>query len=314
MPMLSMGQLTRSLCLVAAVFCLAACGDVTPMATVSDAENSLITSDGRLFVTGSFNLYEITKNGDGTFENHPVLDENFYFGGIDEYQGFLYTLRSGKGLNIMLKPDPALVIAPLSAITPDACPLSAVDLFTEIPLSGMSLPNGLAIDARGNLFISDTMGGKIHRFTISPDDPETVEGPYDCDLSGLMSPNGLAVDGSTLYFTDLGSVKKAEILADGSLGPAKTLFSGRIMLDDLAVFQGTLVVCDYAGGTLFQLSNQGKILRETKVATFAFPSSVNIGSGPMFETGDMVVTEKGVLYEPNSSFGNRVVLFHVDVP
>ena len=301
------------MCLAALLF-LTACGEVTPMATVPDAENSLITSEGRLFVTGSFNLYEITKNAEGVFESHPVLDEAYYFAGIDEYKGFLFTLRNGKGLNMMLKPDPVLVIAPLSDLAPEYGPRPSKDLFTEIPLDGMSMPNGLAIDARGHLFISDTLGGKIHRFTLSPDDPEQVDGPYDCALSGLMSPNGLVVDCTTLYITDLGSVKKADILADGYLGPVKTLFSGRVMLDDLTVFKGTLVVADYMGGTIFQLSPQGKILRETKMETFAFPSSVNIGTGPMFETGDIVVTEKGVLYEPNTAFGNRVVLFHVDAP
>lgn len=305
----------RIMSLIVVLLCLlTACGDVTPITTVPDAENSLITSEGRLFVSGSFNLYEITKNEDGIFENHRLVEDDYYFMGLDEYKGSLYALRTGKGLNAMLKPEPALVIGDLSAINPSDEARPSEDIFTEIPLPDMAMPNGLTIDSQGHIFISDTMGGKIVRFDISEDDPTNVDGPYDCGLTGLMAPNGLVVDGSYLYITDVGSVKKAEILKGGSLGPMKTLFSGRVYLDDLTVFQGTLVVCDYMSGTIFQLSAQGKILRETKLETFAFPSSVNIAHGPMFETGDIVVTEKGVLYEPNTSFGNRVVVFHVNVP
>jgi outer membrane protein assembly factor BamB len=304
----------RIVCLALTLFCLVGCGDVSPIAKVPDAENSLVTTDGRLFLSGSFNLYEVTKNEDGTFANHPVVDEEYYFMGLDEFKGHLYALRTGKGLNAMLKPEPMLMIADLSAMDPADYPAAPDDLFLAVPLSGMSMPNGLAIDSLGRLFISDTIGGKIYRFDIDPDNPFHVEGPYDCGLKGLLSPNGLAVDGSNLYITDTGTVKKTTISAAGALEPVKTLFSGRIFLDDLTVFQGALVVCDYAGGTLFQLSSQGKILRETKTETFAFPSSVNIGTGPMFEKGDIVVTEKGVLYEPSSDFGNRAVLFHVEVP
>jgi len=299
---------------VVAILYLAGCGEVIPIATVPDAENSLITVDGRLFVTGSFNLYEITKDSDGAFVNHRVIEEDLYFGGIDEYKGRLYTLKSNPGLNILLKPDPSLVIADLQAMDPFAGPQPLDTLFTDIPLPDMSMPNGLVIDKKGHLYISDTLKGKIFRFDILDDDLSTLDGPFDTGLEGLGSPNGLAVDGDVLFFTDGGSVKKTMILDGGALGPAQTLFSGRFLLDDLTVYQGCPVVCDYVSGTVFQLSATGEIMRETKLETFAFPSSVNLAQGPLFTEGDILVTEKGVIYEPTSDFGNRIVLFEITEP
>ncbi|MBU0991699.1 MAG: hypothetical protein KJ737_04310 [Proteobacteria bacterium] len=299
---------------VISVISLTACGDVTFIATIPDAENSLITSDGRLFVSGSYNLYEITREADGTFISHRLIEEDLYFGGLGEYNGHVYTLKSGPGLSIIFDPEPVLVISDLNAIHPQDGPQPSAMVFKEIPLTGMVMPNGLAIDSEGHLFIADFFGAKIYRCDIHDNDPENVDGPYDCGLEGLALPNGLAIVDSFLYFTDGGSVKKAEIMEEGVLGPAQVIFSGRIALDDLTAYQDSLVVCDSVYGTIFQLSTDGNLLRETKAETFAFPSSVCIGSGPMFGTGDVIVTEKGILYEPKSSFGNRVVLFKVDTP
>ena len=38
------------------------------------AENSMITSDGRLFVSGATNIYEVVKNEGGTFSPHRLYN------------------------------------------------------------------------------------------------------------------------------------------------------------------------------------------------------------------------------------------------
>jgi sugar lactone lactonase YvrE len=231
---------------------------------------------------------------------------------LDEYRGHIYGVRGNRGIKILYDGDPHLMIAGLSDISPGGDPTMNEAAFTAVPLDGMVMPNGLCIDTAGHLFIADTLGGKIYRFTIDADDPMNLDGPYDTGLTGLGSPNGILALNGVLYFTDGGAVKKTAIAADGRLGPVEKLYSGRVVLDDLTAYDDTLVVCDYMKGTVFQLSLQGKVLRETKTETFCFPSSVTIAKGPLFDVDGLVVTEKGILYEPSSSFGNRAVLFSPD--
>lgn len=284
------------------------CGTVTPMATVPDAENALVTRDGRVFVSGSLNLYEITRNENGDFLRHTLVDGDFYFTGIGEYMGYLYTVKNSPGIRVLTRPDPELVIAPISGINPFDGPKNVDELGVTLVLPGLGMPNGLAIDEQGRLFSADTRQGKIFRFDIDATEPTRVSGPFDSGLEGLESPNGMAIDAGVLYFTDGKDVKKSVISAEGVLLPSVTLYTARTVLDDLMVYQGHLLVCNYMKGTLVCLSPDGGVLYETPAETFAFPSSVHAADGPMFGPDSLIVTEKGMIYDSRSSFGNRVVL------
>lgn len=293
-------------CLMA--FVCSGCGTVTPMATVPDAENALVTQDGRLFVSGSLNLYEITQSDTGEFQRHTLVDEDYYFTGIVEYKGYLYTVKNSPGIKMLTRPAPELVIMALADIDPLDGPKDVSNLGTTLALPNMGMPNGLAVDEKGRLFSADTRKGVIVRFDIDATDPTRVSGPFVIGLDGLESPNGMAIDGGILYFTDGKSVKTSVISDTGDLLPSMTLYTARTLLDDLMVYDGHLLVCNYMKGTLVCLSTGGDVLYETPAETFAFPSSVHVAQGPMFGPASLIVTEKGMIYDARTSFGNRVVL------
>lgn len=303
---------------------IAGCGPrETVVANLGNAENSLFTPDGRLFITGH-HIWEIKQNAQG----HAAicLTENLdcEYTGVAHYNNHLFAVCAMDGQN-----DAWLVRAELADIPH----------FEKIyPLTGMTLANGMAADEAGHLYIADTTtftpSGKIVRLSLTDDPvPQVIDGSDTVWLSpeeGAQSPNGMEVVGNYLFFSNMDTrkafniktgIKRVAIQGDRP-GAVETVFErtalrNSSLLDDFTSvnISGTqyLIAADYLRGTVFTVeafaSNQTTPLYETEEDKFAGPTSCIVGQGLGFDTQDLLVTEGGiVVIDPNSGFGNRLSL------
>lgn len=285
------------------------CGEAVPLVDIPDAENLQFSSDGRLFVSGGSDIYEITKAADGSFQATPLANAGCGFNGIAIKGDMIYTVGCNN--------------------TAWAAKLTAHPIFTKIfDFTNTCIANGAAIGADGNLYVVDEPllpnclppDPKIMRLTIDPTDPfrilaqETwVQGSPAGGLflnldSTLRFPNGLVAEGRHFYSTDGGSVFSVELLPDGSAGPVTPLFFEPTAHDDLGLTADGLLVSDFAGGRVVLLDRNGQLLQETDRLTVTEASSVRLGQPPMFESTDVLITDKGIIGEQSLPI-DRLVLF-----
>jgi len=83
---------------------------------------------------------------------------------------------------------------------------SALTVQTSLPLfggSGITTPNGVVVDAAGNVYVSDSTGNAVW---VAPSAGAPNGNPYTLSFSGLSSPAGLALDANgNLYVADSGN-------------------------------------------------------------------------------------------------------------
>ena len=219
----------------------------------------------------------------------------------------------------------ALLVADLNALSLDAEQNASEGVFTVIPLSDhnlpqfgnktFQLPNGMCVDDDGYLYITDESAGRIMRFHIVENAPTQIEDLVVWIDEGAEAPNGIAIKGDTLYFTEClkGQVKKVSIQGDGSPGDISVLYTRSCfsIFDDLAVFGQGVMVASCGEGKVIYISDgddeerRGTVLYETRPQTFLIATSVSVGRSPMFEPGDLIVTEGG---------GGHISLIHPVLP
>lgn len=313
---------------------------------IPDAENATFTTDGRLFVTGEFDIYEVQYDGTA-YVLEDRYDKTCYFTGVKQVGDYLYTLCIETAI------DPLDSDCNLTSIgTMINC---VSELFTDrfllrgriidengqridepkfekiLQLHDLTLPNGLAADSQGRLYIADSPYlpmGKIIRVDLNQE-PLVAE-TWLSPAKGAFSPNGMAILGNTLYFTDYdmtnllqhkAAVKKVNILGDdpGTVRRIYETTGGFLapysLFDDLTVreVEGRIIVAvvDFNNGDLlfFEDTNQQKSKPDRLLQLqLQNPSSVIVGSEPMFRDTELVVTEKGVMFvDPYSDYGNGLV-------
>ena len=266
---------------------------------IGDAENATFSSDGRLFVTGGENAYEIIRDGGG-YRALSLYPGTCNFTGIVERAGFVYaTCAEGPDL---LSSVPSLLAAPLSG---------KVELRVIYTFKHLGIPNGIAFDDRGRLFVADftPLSGKVVALELDPGAPTTVVGEEVWYGGSLLLANGLKIHRGSVYLTDLTDLRRIPIRADGSAGPPQTLATRLSVFDDLYVEDQRILVADFFGGQVLAYSHRGKLLEQTP-AKFQSPSSVTPSRPPLFPAGSWIVTEKGNLTDLRSNVGNRVSLLH----
>jgi sugar lactone lactonase YvrE len=93
----------------------------------------------------------------------------------------------------------------------------------QVVLKGLNQPGGLAIDGRGNLYISESGAGSIHRLVLATGHLELAAGASGPGYSGdggpasqakLSKPTGLTIDSAgNLFIADTGNNVIREVLS-----------------------------------------------------------------------------------------------------
>lgn len=272
-----------------------ACGQVVDLVTVPDAENTLVTPQGRLFVSGGTGVFELTRASDGSYAAQAISPATCNFTGLALRGDVLYAACFDGTLH--------------------AARLTATPRLQVIHDTGLSAANGLAMGPEGELYLVNgplVSDPRVLRLRLSASDPFQVTEQIDWLTTDLLGPNGVAVDGRMLYLTDntstppAGRVQAVRIASDGSPGERRTLATFTDVLDDLSVHGDSLLVARYAGGQVTELGLDGTIRQETGPQGLSFPSSVRAASSPLLQPGDVLITQKGIIGDNVTPVGNRL--------
>lgn len=284
----------------------AACGELVRLVAIPDAENLRFLSDGRLVVSGGRNVYEITGSLASGFSARPLSAEDCNFTGLAVSGGRLYA-NCADGRLFSGPLSGALVLAPTGVI------------------AGACLLNGLEAGPDGALYAVDaplspacaTQAPRIVRLRVDADGAVVEQQDWLVGSPGgglafgtdnvLRFPNGLTREGSRFFGTDGGSVYAVDWQPDGSAGQVVPLHFAGSVLDDLSTADAGLLVADYGGGRILLLDRDGGVV-DAGEALFESPSAVRLGQPPLFEPGDLLVTEKGVIGDPDGPSGNVLSL------
>ena len=126
-------------------------------------------------------------------------------------------------------------------------------------------------------------------------------------MHGVRNPNGIKWHDDRLYVTDWGQVKTFDLLEADS--KAKVLYSRLTVFDDLLVHCEHLLVTDFFAGTVIAMNFSGQHIYETPPTWMPGASSVLVARAPLFSRPGLLVTERGILLEPDSEIGNQLSFF-----
>ncbi|MEW6707957.1 MAG: hypothetical protein AB1430_24185 [Pseudomonadota bacterium] len=324
-----------TLALVLAAPLLGGCVDKDKIATVADAENQLFTPDGRLIVTGGTGVFEIVRSGEG-FAAQPLQAETpgaCNYTGLAQIGGWVFAACQQRPHGLFGAPDNHLLAAQVAS----GRPLRFVQVeraASPDPLDTLTLPNGLAKAPGGHLLVADynLFGtGGVARVTLdfAGSRPRIVgfEKNWLAAAHGINHPNGVRVSGNELFVSEFNAVKRYQFDAAGAVPlylPTPrgslvknevTVHAGASVVDDIQPLCGGVAITDYLGGQVLHMAPAGRDLNglptyrqvyASGLASLQGPSSVQVGRAPLFDGHDVLVTEKGLLLEFNSSYGNRL--------
>ena len=286
-----------------ATLCVAsACGTKTQLLDIPSAENTLFTPDGRLFVTGSDSVYEVTKDSSG-WHATSLATTKANFTGLAQRGSVVYAAAF----------DGNLYAARITDKPP---------AFKAIHALGMSSANGMATGPDGALYIvngplgSSLPAPKIIRLRFGSD-PMKVTEQIDWLTSGIYFPNGLQRRDNTLLVSDsdplnvaIGAIKSVEIKTDGTAGTPQLIGNFPSLPDDFGVVGNAVVAAFYSNGQIGLINASGTLVSQTDPLSFENPSSVKLGRAPMFAPDDLVVTEKGlIVVPPIPGYGSKLSVF-----
>lgn len=261
---------------------------------VKSAENTIQTSNQRMFASSEGAFYEITKSGSAWAKT--ALPAKFkdghsgscYFLGITETAGMVYTVCTESALNPLAKKH--LFGLNIHQSTPQ---------LTEIgELKGMALPNGLAADASGNLYAADSglplLPGAIHKITLAGSYAIATQNVFYSFVA--CKPNGLRYSSGKLYVTvdPFSYVGMSQLLrydlGANSLSNKAVIYTSWSFLDDFTLVDGGIIAAEFLAGRIVHINENGKVLH---TAGFSQPTSISVATAPAFGPGSLFVTERG---------------------
>lgn len=278
-----------------------ACAEKVELATIGDAENLIFSSAGRLFVTGGQNVFEITKNSSGNFVSTVVSDASCNFTGLAILQSTLFA---------------ACFDGTLWAGSLTQTPMRITRIAT---IAGVNAGNGLVDGPDGSsLYLVNGPSGntpRIVKIVLNPLQITQVTSASDWLTTGVSFPNGLQRRGSLLYFSDsdtgsLGRIRSVPILSNGNPGTVALVASFNSLPDDFSFVGNDIAAAFYSSGQIARISlSTNQTTNATGMNRFENPSQVRVAQGPLFRSGDLLVTEKGVIGDNSSTVGNRLTLY-----
>lgn len=284
-----------------------ACGHIIDIAAVPDAENTLVTPDGRVFVSGGTGVFEIVAAGSG-YAAQPIHDEACNFTGLALRGDVLYANCFSGSLY--------------------ATRLSATPRLQKIHDYGLAATNGLAAGPDGALYLTNgplatsaLPDPRIVRVWPDATDPFRIALQEDWVTDGLFAPNGIAIRGREVLVTDstalppvLGRIEGISIAPDGSPGARRQVASFNSIPDDLSVVGDSLLVALYTQGSVALIGPDGVIRQQTGPLGLSFPSSVRLAPSPLFQAGDLLITQKGIIGDTYTPYGNRLSILRRNAP
>ncbi|MGE5416268.1 MAG: hypothetical protein ACM3UZ_05815 [Acidobacteriota bacterium] len=248
---------------------------------ITKAENSLFTSDGRLFVTGGDSVWEVHKDYSTTKLATPACST---ITGIVQRGNYIYA-NCNTG-NIALGTARSFLIA--ASLSQPAPAFSIVQQYDRACMA-----NGMAVAPDGSFYIANSTGvvSSMLKVVISSTDPMKVTEQRVWLSWGGLFPNGVEYKNNYIYYTALNTMRRVEIRGNDP-GPVETLYTNVEFLDDFCIIGDKIIVADFINGKLIALDLTGKLLGQTSQYKFNTPTSVTEAKGPIFGTQGVLVTEQ----------------------
>ena len=283
------------------------CLNKEKLADMPEAENQVITEDGRHFVTSGKGLAEI-KNQDGQL----MLD--YIDAGCDAYNGIV----SFDEHLLVVCADSALINARHTLIGAQLQSNVKPEMTELLELSNMSLPNGMTLTPDNSaLLIADYLllgRGKVSKFDLSVNetglDVQLEDLNYLNINHNVYSPNGLKFSGEDLYLTDFDYTSLSSRVVkisfeNGDFLNSEVLYEKVTILDDLLPTCGGVLTSDFLNGRLVFINSEGAVYR-SDYQEFPGLSSMIWGQAPLFDNNTLVITERGIIQDSISSIGNQI--------
>ena len=301
---------------------------------IPDPENAFFTDTGRLFFTGGPSLYELTAENSAI---RLLYDSYGIFGGIAQHGKWLYVIyakiyttmtaidlseiiKTGSFYKLIQTLNNTLIEKGLYRADLSVSPEKMV--FEKVfALNNMFLCNGMAADNDGNLYITDNTFlplGQIIKLIIKNENsvPDITREIWLSYKTGAYSPNGIVIHENNLYFTDFlitsskqARVKKVPII-NGKAGTPEIIYSVTGFFDDLdtGTYRGTpvIAVASYLDNSVLLINENDRSVIKLASGEVSSPSSVHFGKGKLFKSNELIVTEKGILYDYYSGIGNKL--------
>jgi hypothetical protein len=150
--------------------------------------------------------------------------------------------------------------------------------------SGFTKPTGLAVDAQGDVFVTDAAANTVSEVLAA--------GGYTTIKtlgSGFSGPAGVVIDGAgNLYVSDSNNNKVKEIVADGGYTTVKTLYTSASGPGGIAI--------DASGNLFITYPNSGTApIVELTVAS-GYTTSIALDAGKFTDAGGIAIDNSGNLW------------------
>ncbi|WP_144395329.1 hypothetical protein [Pleionea sediminis] len=285
-------------CLIAGLI-ISGCYTKETVVRLPEAENLHFTESGRLFVSSGVGFFEMKKS-EGSYSLEKLNEFDCGFAGITQISHYIYTLC----YEIKFQ-DAKKYLYVLDLNDPNR------HLSTIADISEYDLPNGLTSNGKDTLYIANTAyfgSGSIVKVDLSESLQvvDLIHSEWAAQDENVYHPNGIKWLNDGLWFTDLGNIKRIDLSGNATITMAQSFVSRLTVYDDLVPHCDGILAADFVGGQLVYIDSQGEIQYKTGIASFQGASSLLVGRPPLFQSNQIVATERGILLEESSNIGNKV--------